>query len=179
MLLYHKDDLAVQVENGVRRLWLGDVCQGQCSNTKFYEPVSLYAKEIMAKVGKPRTALVIGLGAGILPHALHKKGVDVTVIEPREDIIDVSRRFFKLPKAVKVVIGLAQDKVKDMGRFDLIINDAHDGVEQPKELYCDGFLLELINHLSEDGVVLTNLIQDGKNNILEHRPTKHQAQVYS
>ena len=168
MILYHNNkDLAVEVKNGVRRLWMGDNCQGQTSNTQPLSPVSDYMKSLVPMIGKPNSVLFIGLGAGILPSKYAKMGSSVTVVEPREDVLAIATKYFKFPtKKATVILGYAEDWVIRLGMFDRIVIDAHDGFEHPPKVYNDEFYSECLKHLNEGGQLLINLIEGGTNKII-------------
>lgn len=58
---------------------------------------------------QPKSALVLGLGAGCLVSALHHgvKGIRITAVELRALVIDAARRFFRLPSSKKIQIHTA------------------------------------------------------------------------
>lgn len=164
MILYQKDDITVQRENGVLRLWIGAVCQGQSHDNNRYKPVSCYMTEIQKRIVNPKSILFIGLGAGILPSYYHKRGVKVEVIEPRADVCAVARDFFKFRhKEILVYMGYAEDMLQYTGKYDYIVLDAHDGFEQPMAVYCQAFQKELQAHLNEGGELVINTIKQGCN----------------
>ncbi|RJG51485.1 spermidine synthase [Motilimonas pumila] len=55
---------------------------------------------------KPKSALVLGLGAGCLVSALHHaiKGVRISAVELRPLVIEVAKRFFRLPSSKKITL---------------------------------------------------------------------------
>lgn len=80
-----------------------------------------------------KSALLLGLGAGILAKQLVRRGVEVTAVELEPDIGDIARTYFGLPDHVELVIGDARTYLNQPGerRFDLVFLDVYAGESIP------------------------------------------------
>lgn len=166
-ILFRNEDMVVEYSDGVRRMWIKKVCQGQVSNTSL-TPVSAYMIKIMSAIKDPKSILFVGLGAGILPTYYHKKGVEVEVIEPRIDVIHAAKTYFRFPaKDIMTYLGLAENMIEFTGKYDHIVLDAYDGDVAPPGIYNDEFMKVLKTHLNPGGSVVINVLDEGKNVVYE------------
>jgi spermidine synthase len=71
-----------------------------------------------------KTALQLGLGAGLLPKELSRRGVKVTAVEIEPRMVELARNYFDLPASVDTRISDARTYLRnDPEKFDLIFLD--------------------------------------------------------
>lgn len=129
-----------------------------------------YTREMMAALllrpdpDWPRSALLIGLGAGSLTKFLHRHrpAAQLTVVEIEPDVIHVARQHFKLPaedERLRIVLddGAAYVAASKQ-RFDLILVDGFDENARTGMLDTLPFYLNCKARLSGSGLLVTNLL---------------------
>jgi len=123
-----------------------------------------YALEGLALTYHPemRSALALGLGAGVVPTRLARRGIDVTAVEIDPASFAVARRFFGLDTSnVKAVEADARTFLRDCGRkYDTIIVDLFHGDGTPDYLVTRDFFADLRTCLAAGGVVVFNTFAD-------------------
>jgi spermidine synthase len=153
-------DLVVADRDGVRYLFLNGVQQGALRR----EGVSgaLYAwglQRVVTARGLPRTALVWGLGAGVVVRALAEAGVEVTAIEIDPAALRAARDHFGLPASVRVVLGDARTETARLAsRYDAIVLDAFAGDTPPFHLLTRQAFQAVADRLAPGGLVAVNLV---------------------
>jgi spermidine synthase len=133
-----------------------------------------YTREMMAALvlrpdpAWPKSALLIGLGAGSLTKFLyrHRPAAKLTVVEIDAEVIDVARLHFKLPpedERLMVEIDDGADFIAASKRkFDLIMVDGFDENARTGRLDTLPFYLNCKAHLSGNGLFVTNLLSKRK-----------------
>ncbi len=117
---------------------------------------------------KPKRILVVGMGGGVLPREFHhyypKATIDVVEIDPA--IPPVAKKFFGFPSDPHLNVHVADGRKFVEGvreeegpRYDLILLDAYGSEEPPFHLLTKEFLGEVRAILSDDGVVLGNILR--------------------
>jgi spermidine synthase len=103
------------------------------------------------------SALIIGLGPGVMAETLAREGVEVDVVEIDAEVVGAAREYF----------GYRGDAVVDDGRrflqrtdqtWDVIFVDAFLGGSPPWQLYTREAFALYESHLNVGGVVVLNLI---------------------
>jgi spermidine synthase len=126
-----------------------------------------YALEALAYAYHPqmRSALVLGLGAGIVPRRLSRRSVTVDVVEIDPASLRVARDYFGFdPAQARVHHADARAFVRTCPRrFDVVIVDLFHGDGTPDYLVTREFFRDLKNCLADGGVVVFNTFAD-----LEH-----------
>jgi len=126
-----------------------------------------YALEALAFAYRPRigSALVLGLGAGIVPMRLAGRGVDVEGVEIDPASLAAATRYFGFdPARVRVHLADARTQLKRCGRrHDLIVVDLFHGDGTPDYLVTRNFFADLRRCLEPDGIAVFNTFAD-----LEH-----------
>ncbi len=129
-----------------------------------------YTREMMAALllrpgaDWPRSALLIGLGAASLTKFLyrHRPAARLTVVEIDPEVVDVARLHFKLPEEnarLRIVIDDGAGFVaQSRERYDLIMVDGFDENARTGLLDTLPFYLNCMAHLSETGLLATNLL---------------------
>ena len=123
-----------------------------------------YALEALAYAYRPelRSALVLGLGAGIVPTQLAARGVAVDVVEIDPASLRVAREFFGFdPARVRVHHADARTFLRACPRrFDVAVVDLFHGDGTPEYLVTREFFRDLGNCLSPRGVAVFNTFAD-------------------
>jgi SAM-dependent methyltransferase len=120
--------------------------------------------EGLASAYAPRLddVLCIGMGVGIVPRDLARKGVRVDVVEINPAVVPVARRFFDLdPSAFDLTIGdgrwLANTSAR---RYDAVLLDAFVGDSVPSHLMSREAFEAIARLLKPDGVLVVNTFVD-------------------
>jgi predicted membrane-bound spermidine synthase len=110
----------------------------------------------------PRSALVLGLGAGIVPMRLAGQGIAVEVVEINPASWAAATRHFGFDAAkVKPQLADARSFVRGCrARHDLIVVDLFQGDGIPDYLVTREFFADVANCLEPDGVVVINSFID-------------------
>ncbi len=120
-----------------------------------------YVLEGLATTLNPngRTALVMGMGAGIIPARLAKRGLRVDVVEINPNSITVAREYFGLKKDTNMTVHQTDARmfVKECARaYDMVFMDLFQGDGVPDYLLTRGFFRDLKRCVSPGGVVVMN-----------------------
>jgi spermidine synthase len=123
-----------------------------------------YALEALAYAYRPRigSALVLGLGAGIVPMRLTGQGVSVDVVEIDPASLVAARRFFGFDRSrVPVHLADARTQLKRCARrYDVIVVDLFHGDGMPDYLVTRDFFRDLRHCLAPDGIAVFNTFAD-------------------
>ena len=129
-----------------------------------------YTREMMAGLllrppsAWPRTALLVGLGAGSLAKFIYRYLPDcrITVVEINPQVEFVARQFFKLPddaQRLDVLIGCGADYMLSGGKtFDCILVDGFDPEARTGPLDTLPFYQACRARLSDGGLLAINLL---------------------
>ncbi len=121
-----------------------------------------YALEALAYAYRPqlRSALVLGLGAGIVPMRLARQGVAVEVVEIDPASLAAASRFFGFD-AERVPVRIADARTqlaRCARRYDVIVVDLFHGDGTPEHLVTRDFFRDLGRCLAPDGVAVFNTL---------------------
>jgi len=123
-----------------------------------------YFLETLAETYKAdaRSALVLGLGAGIVPRNMAERGVEVTAVEINRDSLRAAERFFLFDAAaVQVLIEDARTHVRRCDQaYDLAVVDLFHGDNTPDYLMTREFFADLARCMTDDGVMVVNAFFD-------------------
>ncbi len=145
----------------------------------------------LMKTYAPRAghALVLGLGAGIVPQALKRQGWRVTVVEINPQSLKAAREFFGFdPTGMEIIEADARTLVRGRAQaFDLVVVDLFQGDGTPDYLLTLEFFRDLRTCLRPSGLMVMNAFFDPLNeaayqrllatlagafaNLLESRPS--------
>jgi len=121
-----------------------------------------YALEALAYAYRPqlRSALVLGLGAGIVPMRLARQGVAVEVVEVDPASLAAATRFFGFDaERVPVQLADARTQLARCSRsYEVILVDLFHGDGTPEHLLTRDFFADLRRCLEPDGVAIFNTI---------------------
>ena len=125
-----------------------------------------YILDILSKLTDSENALVLGLGAGIVPTKLYKRGYSLDVVEIDPATIKIAKKFFGFKKkSMNFFFEDARTFVKNCPRkYNLIIIDLFfaDGI--PEHLTTVEFYNDLKKCLNKNGIILSNSVGDFSNN---------------
>ena len=150
-----------------RSLYFGTAArQSSMSHTDPDALVLSYTRAMLAGLlfqPQPREILLIGLGGGSLVRFLahHYPEAVITVVEYRQAVIDIARRFFRLPEQPRIRI-LHQDGIdfirdRAQPQYDLILVDAFDAAGLHPGIACESFLHGCQQRLAPGGLIALNL----------------------
>ncbi|MEH6825258.1 MAG: fused MFS/spermidine synthase [Motiliproteus sp.] len=107
------------------------------------------------------TALVIGLGAGIVPRWLEQRGITTDVVDIDAAVFDFAERYFKVNISGKKVAQDARYFLQNSSdRYDLVVLDVFNGDTTPGHLLSLEALTLVRERLAEDGILTVNLVGD-------------------
>ncbi len=117
----------------------------------------------------PRSALVLGVAAGLVPMRFKKAGMAVTVVDINPHSPEIASRYFGFdPVGVDVRIEDARTYVRrcraDRGRFDIVVVDLFHGDGTPDYLMTAEFFSDVAACLNRNGIVVMNTFFDGQDN---------------
>ncbi len=119
-----------------------------------------YALEFLALGLRPnaQSALMLGLGAGIIPMQLAKQGVAVDVVEINPNSIQAAEDYFGFdPSHVGIVQTDARTHVRACPRtYDLVLIDMSHGDGLPEYLLSLEFFADVRRCLTPDGIAVFN-----------------------
>ena len=112
----------------------------------------------------PKNIMIVGLGGGTLPRALHEifPEAKIQTVEIDSAVIGVAKQFFNFTETAdnKIIQQDARVFAKRAAlqkqQFDMIILDAFNGDYIPEHLMTVEFLTEVQNLLTADGVLVAN-----------------------
>lgn len=154
-------------EGIIRGVFIDGVSQGRY-NVATQSVQSWYMQEIVDKVSayphpEYQSALVLGGGAGLLTTALERLGMVCDSVEQSADMLLVAQEYFNFNPKGRVILGDAMVKLKDLGKYDLIIIDLFNGLVEAANFDFEG----LFSHLKPRGHVISNSIINNKNFVIE------------
>jgi predicted membrane-bound spermidine synthase len=119
-----------------------------------------YALEFLATGLRPdaERALMLGLGAGIIPMQLAKQGIEVDVVEIDPSSIAAAEDFFGFdPTRVDVIQTDARTYVRNCATpYDVVLIDMSHGDGLPEYLLSREFFLDVRSCLTPDGIAVFN-----------------------
>jgi spermidine synthase len=128
---------------------------------------------------EPKAVLIIGLGGGTIPRALHEvvpqARIDVVEIDPA--VVKVARRYFDLGDSKNLNVIEADGRVqvkralRQELRYDIIMLDAFDHEYIPEHLLTQEFLQEVKALLAPGGVLAANTFSSSR--LYDHESTTY------
>ena len=151
-----------------RELLIDGLIQGgidQKTGASIYEYAYLLEALPLAVKPDTRSALIVGLGAGVLSKRLQDRGIDVEAIDIDPLVVQMAEKHFNLQMKRPVVIEDARYFLAQEGpRYDMIVMDAFTGDATPSHLLSREALERVKARLSPDGVVGMNIIGSTNHN---------------
>jgi predicted membrane-bound spermidine synthase len=151
---------AKQKPDSCRLLLINNVIQSAVSLTtgeSRLEYTSLLKKNIEAIGNAPKTALLLGLGGGVLANELCKQYIKVTAVELDTRVEMVAKKYFNLDPAVEVIHDDARHALYKLNKkFDLIALDLFHGEVTPSHVFSLESFENIKSLLNENGLVVIN-----------------------
>jgi len=128
----------------------------------------------------PQKILIVGLGGGSIPVALHElyPQAQIDIVEIDEAVVRVAKKFFnfKETEKMKVTVQDARVFIKRAAirknRYDYIVLDAFTGEYIPEHLMTVEFLEESKSILTDDGVLIANTFSTSR--LYDHESTTYE-----
>lgn len=121
-----------------------------------------YSLQSLAESACPeaRTALVVGLGTGMIPTGLSKRGLETEVVEIDPLVAELFRREFNLQEATfPIHVGDGRAFLHRSRRlYDLIVLDAFAGDSVPAHLLSAEAFADVAARLNPTGAVIVNFV---------------------
>ncbi|WP_299492473.1 fused MFS/spermidine synthase [uncultured Shewanella sp.] len=119
---------------------------------------------------QPKRVMILGLGGGGLIHALKHfdAGIKITAVELREQVINLSKRFFQLPQSKKLTLVHQDASVflteNDHKKVDVVFADIYgaDGVDE-SQLSLE-FIESCAKNIKEKGFLVLNCWKEHSQN---------------
>jgi len=108
---------------------------------------------------EPLTLLILGSGGGAIERALvNKQDVNLTSVELSQEIIDISKSYFKFPKEVALLCDDGNDFIyKTKIAFDIICCDLFIDRDNPDFLSTENFYKQLCKITTDNSIVMLNI----------------------
>ncbi len=104
-----------------------------------------------------KTALVLGLGGGVISNMLIRKNIDVTAVELDNRIVEVAQKYFNLSDKVNVIEDDARHALYQLkSKYDIIVMDMFTGEVASSHVLSLEFFTKLKSMLSPNGFVFIN-----------------------
>lgn len=108
-------------------------------------------------VHQPQSALIIGLGAGIMGMQLTRSGMDVVMVEIDPEVVRLAREYFGFQGEAEIADGRRYLQRYDR-KWDIIFIDAYLGSSPPWQLYTREAFQLYRDRLGPGGAVIVNFI---------------------
>lgn len=132
-----------------------------------------YVLDRLAKGFAPNaeTALVLGLGAGILPRDMAGRGLDVAIVDINPDVLAAAQRHFGFdPGEFRMALEDARTFVRNCdSTYDVIVVDLFQGDGTPDYLLTKEFFGDLRLCLRPRGIVVMNAFFDPDDEVPNRR----------
>ncbi len=124
-----------------------------------------YVLERMALAVKPdaANALILGLGAGVIPMELYYKGLEVDVVEIDPKVVDMAVKFLEFERSSISTLYTqdARTAIRNCAKsYDIVAVDLFSGDGLPEHLVTQEFFADIKSCLSKDGVLVMNSFTD-------------------
>lgn len=143
-----------------RFLLINNVVQS-CVDTKTKQSKLQYSDilEKNASIIRPdaKTALVLGLGGGVISNMLVSKNIQVTAVELDSRIIEVAKQWFDLSAKIQVIEDDARHALYRLNsKYDIIVMDLFNGEVASSHVMSMEFFAKLKSMLNPDGFIFIN-----------------------
>ncbi len=152
----------VVMDNGAKRYLLVNGTSQSVMEKPEGESESQYIRALewsRALRPKAKRALVVGLGAGLLPKALERRGLTVDAFEIDPMIAEAARADFGYEPKGRVIIGDGRALLEaGLGPWDLVFLDAFGAESPPAHLFTTEAFTRMRDSLSPEGVFAINIV---------------------
>ncbi len=125
-------------------------------------------KKVKNQMPDVRSSFILGLGGGSVADLIKKywEGAEVTGVDIDSVMVDLGKKYLKMPEDTEIIIGDAEKEVKSKrleGKsFDLICVDIYAGDNFPEKFQTDDFLMAVYSLLNKSGVIVFNRLYYGE-----------------
>ncbi len=152
-------DLLNDKKETIRILKINNIIQTEMNaNTK--RSVSEYVgllDTLVSYSGKPKSALVLGLGGGLTANLFVDKNYLTDGVEFDKGIIDAAQNFFYLNKKVKPICDDARYYLNHCNKkYDVVLVDIFKAEEQPSHVLTTESLVKLKKNLNDSAILIIN-----------------------
>ena len=114
-------------------------------------------KNLALIMPQPKTALVLGLGGGVLSNVLAKRDILVTGVELDKRVIEVAKKYFNLSDKVNVVADDARHALYQLNnKYDIVVIDLFSGEVTPSHVLSKECFTKIKSLLNSDGFIFIN-----------------------
>ena len=165
---------AVREDGGKLRLYLQDgLVQNLIDDRGVSQSLHTHALEELSLAYAPRarSALVLGLAAGLVPMRFKAEGVNVTVVDINPRSVEVAERHFGFDAdGIDVRIEDARTHVRRCkGQFDVVVVDLFHGDGTPDYLMTQEFFGDVARCLARNDIIVMNTFYDGEHDLPNKR----------
>jgi spermidine synthase len=144
----------------VRYLLINNIIQS-CVDVKTNQSKLPYsnvlAKNLLLVNPNAKTALVLGLGGGILSNMLTEKNIQVTAVELDSRVIEVAKKYFNTSNKIHIIKDDARHALYQLKtKYDVIVIDLFAGEVTPSHVLSKECFLKIKSLLSPDGFIFIN-----------------------
>jgi spermidine synthase len=143
---------------GIRSLLIDGAVQGGATRGVSAYPFTEY-QNFLSHRFQPRakSALLLGLGAGILANELVQRGVEVTAVELEPRVGEVARQYFGLPDTVHLFYEDARTYLnRATKRYDIVFLDVFAAENTPWYMMTTEAIKKIKKLLNQDGILVIN-----------------------
>lgn len=135
---------------------------------KISTPVSEALLLFLLFDSKPLEILNLGLGGASIERALAMiPSLRITSVEASQPIIEIARRYFRLPKESQVICQKAEQFVKQATtKYDVVLCDLFVDERNPVFLSSQDFYVQLDKITSDEAVILLNIQAETEEELL-------------
>lgn len=162
---FYGDVRVIEYSHGTRRLrelTIDGLVQGgidPANGRSVYEYPYVIDHLLQGAVPAARSALVIGLGPGVLPARLAARGVTTAVVDIDPVVVDMARRHFAFPPTLPVHVADARAHLAGDDRaYDLVVLDVFNGDATPAHLMSHEALALVAARLAPGGAMAANVV---------------------
>src|SRR6185312_3049299 len=143
-----------------RYLLINNIIQS-CVDVKTNESKLPYsnvlAKNLAVINPNAKTALVLGLGGGVLSNMLVQKNIQVTGVELDSRVIEVAKKYFNASTDINIIKDDARHVLYQLKeKYDIVVIDLFAGEVTPSHVLSEECFLKIKSLLSPDGFIFIN-----------------------
>jgi spermidine synthase len=144
----------------VRYLLINNIIQS-CVDVKTNHSKLKYSevleKNIFTISPDAKTALVLGLGGGVISNILTKKNIQVTAVELDSRVIDVAKKYFYTSDKVNILEDDARHALYQLkNKYDIVVIDLFAGEVTPSHVLSVESFSKIKSLLNNDGFIFIN-----------------------
>jgi spermidine synthase len=144
----------------VRYLLINNIIQS-CVDVKTNQSKLPYSNILVENLSlvnpNAKTALVLGLGGGVLSNLLVKKNIQVTAVELDSRVIDVAKKYFNLSSQVNIIADDARHALYQLkNKYDIVVIDLFAGEVTPSHVLSEECFFKIKSLLNPNGFIFIN-----------------------